>query len=162
MKWTKEYKKEYDRKYSQEYRKKHPEWKRESNKRWRKRTKWKKENSDYQNKYQKKRKQIDPKYKLDNNMRIALWFALRDKKARRRWESLVNYSIDNLIKHLEKQFDDKMTWDNYGSYWTIDHIKPKSLFKYEIPQDPEFQKCWTLKNLQPMEKIDNIKKRNHY
>ena len=27
---------------------------------------------------------------------------------------------------LEKQFDDKMSWDNHGTYWEIDHIKPLS------------------------------------
>ena len=53
-----------------------------------------------------------------------------------------------------------MTWDNYGSYWWIDHIKPRSLFKYEKPEDKEFKECWALKNLQPMEKIANIKKGN--
>lgn len=55
-----------------------------------------------------------------------------------------------------------MNWDNYGSYWHIDHIKPISLFKYETAEDPEFKKCWALDNLQPLEKIANLKKGNKF
>ena len=55
-----------------------------------------------------------------------------------------------------------MNWKNYGSYWHIDHIKPKTLFNYSSPEDKEFIKCWSLSNLQPLEKITNIKKGNRY
>ena len=55
-----------------------------------------------------------------------------------------------------------MTWDNYGSYWWIDHIKARSHFKYKTAKDPEFKECWVLENLQPMEKIANMKKSNNY
>jgi len=61
----------------------------------------------------------------------------------------------------EKQYKLKH-YSNYGSYWHIDHIKPKSLFKYISPEDPEFQECWDLNNLQPLEKISNLKKGSNY
>lgn len=102
------------------------------------------------------------KYKLDKNLTTIIATSLKGKKAERKWENLVGYSVEDLIAHLEKQFDDKMNWQNYGSYWWIDHIKAKSLFKYENPEDKEFKNCWALENLQPMEKIANIKKGNHY
>ena len=73
---------------------------------------------------------------------------------------MAGYTKDDLVKHLEKQFDDKMNWANYGSYWWIDHIKPRSAFHYTTAEDPEFKECWSLSNLQPMEKIANIKKGN--
>lgn len=103
----------------------------------------------------------NPKIRIDGSMRSLIWLALKGKKAGLKWESLVGYTIDDLMKHLEKQFDDKMTWDNYGNYWWIDHIKARSLFKYETAEDQEFKKCWALENLQPLEKIANIKKKNH-
>lgn len=62
-------------------------------------------------------------------------------------------TYQDLIKHIEKQFDDKMTWDNYGSYWHIDHIRPKCSFKGN-----EFKECWALSNLQPLEAIENFRK----
>jgi 5-methylcytosine-specific restriction endonuclease McrA len=61
-----------------------------------------------------------------------------------------------------------MTWDNHGKYekgkkkWQIDHIKPKSLFNFETPEDPEFKECWALENLQPLEAMENIKKGNKF
>ena len=103
----------------------------------------------------------DPQFHLDKIVGTAIYTALKGKKAERKWESLVGYTIKDLMKHLESKFESWMTWDNYGE-WVIDHIKPKSLFKYETAEDPEFKKCWALKNLQPLEKITNIKKSNHF
>jgi 5-methylcytosine-specific restriction endonuclease McrA len=73
---------------------------------------------------------------------------------------LVGYTVNELINHLEKQFDGKMSWDNYGSYWDVDHRKPRSLFHYENAEDPEFKECWSLKNLQPLEHKENLRKGN--
>ena len=102
------------------------------------------------------------KGQLDGSMGASIRQSLKGKKAGMHWETLVGYTVKDLIKHLEILFDENMNWDNYGSYWEIDHRKPKSLFKYETAEDPEFKKCWALKNLQPLEKIANIKKSNNY
>ncbi len=110
----------------------------------------------------KKRRKIDVKFRLDKNISWYIRTSLRGNKAGRSWQKLVGYTLEDLTKHLEKQFNDKMNWNNYGSYWHIDHIKPQSLFNYIIPKDPEFKECWALTNLQPLEKIANIKKSNKY
>ena len=107
------------------------------------------------------KRKTDPRYRLDENMRTAISNSLKGKKAKRHWEILVSYTLEELMDHLEKQFDNKMYWDNYGSYWAVDHVKAKSLFNYNSPDDLEFKKCWALENLQPLEKIKNIKKGNH-
>ena len=72
------------------------------------------------------------------------------------------YSREELKKHLEKQFDEHMTWDNHGTYWHIDHIKPHVMFNYDSLDHPDFQKCWDLKNLQPLEARENLKKNSFY
>jgi hypothetical protein len=59
---------------------------------------------------------------------------------------------------LESKFDDKMSWDNYGSYWHIDHIIPQSKLLYNSMEDENFKKCWDLQNLQPLEATANMKK----
>ena len=61
------------------------------------------------------------------------------------------------MTHLEKQFLSGMTWDNYGD-WHIDHIIPKSSFKYASFEDPEFRECWSLSNLRPLWGKENIQK----
>lgn len=144
-----------DVKYIKEYRKKYREEHREERKKSDRRYATGKRKETL-----RKRRETDPQYRLDKNVGSLLSTSLKGKKAGRRWEKLVGYKINNLMKHLEGQFDDKMNWDNYGSYWWIDHIKPRSSFKYEVPEDPEFKKCWALENLQPLEKIANMRKGN--
>jgi len=79
-------------------------------------------------------------------------------KAGRKWESLVGYTIEELMSHLENLFLPGMTWENHGSYWHIDHIIPKASFNYNFPEDRDFKLCWSLQNLQPLEAIENIRK----
>lgn len=101
-------------------------------------------------------------YRINCNIGSEIWHAIKQQKAGKKWQVLVGYSLKELKNHLEKQFDKKMSWKNYGSYWHVDHIKPKSLFKFYSHEDEEFKKCWSLSNLQPLEKIANLKKGNKY
>jgi len=149
----------------------HPENRKKSRKKWgQKNPEYKKEYRKehikqirkHMNAYAKQRREKDPKFRLDQNMRNLISYSLKGKKAGRKWETLVSFTLEELMEHLENQFDDKINWDNYGNYWEVDHIKPRSLFKYTLPQDPEFKECWTLENLQPLEKTANLKKSNTF
>jgi hypothetical protein len=113
------------------------------------------------NERQRERLKTDPKFKLDRNMSISICHSLKKRgssKGGSSWLDYVDYTIDQLAEHLEKQFDDKMTWENYGSYWHSDHIIPRANFNYTSPYDEEFKKCWALDNFQPLEKLDNMSK----
>lgn len=107
-----------------------------------------------------KRKRLNPKYRVDSNFSRTIRASIKDKN-NRRWSFLVGYSIQDLILHLEKKFDEKMSWNNYGSYWHIDHIIPRSSFSYSSFNDEDFKRCWSLSNLQPLEAKENIRKSNH-
>lgn len=62
-----------------------------------------------------------------------------------------------LRKHLESQFTEGMTWENYGvNGWHIDHILPKTLVMCEN----DLYLIYNYKNLQPLWFIDNIRKSN--
>ena len=132
------------------------EGRREESREYRK--KWGKENEERIRNYGRKKLLIS-KNRLDNSMGSAVYSALKSKKAGRRWEILVGYTTEDLIAHLENQFELWMTWENYGK-WHVDHILPRSYFKYETAEDPEFKKCWALENLRPLEAIENIRKSN--
>lgn len=84
----------------------------------------------------------------------------RQKETFGYWQELTGYSLDQLKAHLEKQFDSKMTWENYGSYWHVDHKIPVTAFNFEHAEDIDFKRCWALKNLQPLEAKRNISKGN--
>lgn len=43
---------------------------------------------------------------------------------------LLGYTPQELKQCLEKQFYNGMTWDNYGTYWEIHHIKPLHTFNF--------------------------------
>lgn len=81
----------------------------------------------------------------------------RGVKGRRHWESLLDYSVEELVRHLETRFLPGMSWDNMGK-WHIDHILPQSHFYYEAPEDKDFKACWALNNLQPLWAKDNLRK----
>lgn len=131
----------------------------ENHRKWKiKNIKWVRE----QNRLWQKKQRTNPKFRIDNNMKSGIHNCLKGNKAGRKWETLVGYSLQDLIHHLEKQFNEKMSWQNYGNYWWIDHKTPKSWFKYENAEDKEFRKCWALENLQPLEKIANMSKCNYY
>ncbi|MFC1453599.1 hypothetical protein ACFLQL_00275 [Verrucomicrobiota bacterium] len=99
--------------------------------------------------------------RLEHSMSTAVYLAVKNNKAGRHWENLVGYTINELKQYLESKFLSEMSWDNYGrNGWVIDHIIPKSFFKYTKPEDQEFQYCWSLDNLQPMWDKDNLIKYN--
>lgn len=88
-------------------------------------------------------------------------FSLKKNKNGHKWEELTGYSLDDLKKHLESQFDEKMNWNNYGREgWHIDHIIPIDYFNIKSYNDKEFKICWSLENLRPLWKFDNLSKKN--
>jgi hypothetical protein len=111
--------------------------------------------------YEKTRKHNDPIYKLINNFRTAIYQVLKENNVQKNghYFEILKYTPEQLINHLEKQFSDEMTWDNYGD-WHVDHKHPISLYNIKEIGDNEFMKCWSLDNLQPMWGVDNIKKSN--
>lgn len=99
------------------------------------------------------------KFRLDRRMHKNISKCIKAFKNGFSWRTLVGYSTDALMTHLEKKFKSGMTWENYGTVWHIDHIIPKSFFKYE-DYDDVFRECWGLQNLQPLFAEENLKKSN--
>lgn len=110
----------------------------------------------------KERLKNNKKFHLNARMSGAINDSLRNGKRGKSWKKLVNFTVDDLINHLQSQFDENMSWENYGSYWHIDHVIPKSWFIFESPEDIGFKMCWDLENLQPLEKTENFRKGNRY
>ncbi|WP_159457659.1 hypothetical protein [Xaviernesmea oryzae] len=90
-------------------------------------------------------------------MASAIYQAIREKKGGRKWEHVVGYTLEDLVRHIERQFLPGMSWSNMGE-WHIDHIVPKSSFLYEDDEDPDFKACWALTNLRPLWADANQKK----
>jgi len=110
--------------------------------------------------YQRKRYQEEPAYRLANIVSATVRHALAGRQKTKKTFEALPYTPQQLKEHLESQFQPGMSWDNYGSHWDVDHIYPQSLLPYDSLDHPNFLKCWALKNLQPLGKIENIKKSN--
>lgn len=110
------------------------------------------ENADKIKQYNKQRYENNKIGKLFSN---AMCYALKGAKAGRHWEDLVPYNLQELREHLEKQFTPEMSWNNYGSYWEVDHIIPQNTFNISSAEDRDFQICWSLANLRPLSISDN-------
>ena len=79
-------------------------------------------------------------------------------KQGRHWETLVGYTIKDLIHHLKNKLPKGVTWSDYRnnpSKYHIDHIIPKAVFNFSKIEHPDFKKCWALKNLQILSAKDN-------
>jgi len=99
----------------------------------------------------------DPKAKLHRNIACAVYLSLVGNKRGRNVFKLLGYPVEELQRHMESLFDNSMTWENYGR-WHIDHKVPISAFNFTTPEDIDFKRCWALSNLQPLWRLDNIKK----
>jgi len=100
----------------------------------------------------------DPVRKLRHNVSTRVRIALKGNKNYCSVFDYLPYTSKQLKEHLEKLWEPWMNWQNYGKSWHIDHIIPHCKFPYQSMSDPLFVECWSLKNLQPLEKIANLKK----
>ncbi len=66
------------------------------------------------------------------------------------------YSISQLIAELERQFDESMTFQNYGVVWEIDHVVP--LKNFDLSETSQFCLAINPANLQPLFRGENQSK----
>lgn len=111
-------------------------------------------------KYSKQRRLNDPLFKLICNIRSLIYHAFKNNKIQKntRTSNILGCTFEEFKLHIEKQFDNKMNWNNHGSYWEYDHIKPISLAKTE----QEVYELNHYTNFQPLEKTQNRLKGNKY
>lgn len=115
------------------------------------------EHQEKQAAYARERYSDDPAFRIHSRMASGVYQALKKMKRGRKWESLLGYTLSDLVRHLERQFLPGMSWDNIGD-WHIDHIIPRASFSYKDERDDEFKACWALTNLRPLWAKDNISK----
>jgi len=132
----------------------------------------KRRQSHNKNPRKKSKKQIFPTYfamgiKQSLSSRQKEYCEMSNTLIWNKIEKLLGYNRQDLINHIESQFESWMTWGNHGRLpklgkpkWQLDHIKPKSSFNYTSIEDQDFIECWSLKNLKPIQARLNILKSN--
>ena len=59
-------------------------------------------------------------------------------------------------KWIEHQWQLGMTWENYGTYWCLDHVVPKDAF--DFLDDAQVATCNDWRNFQPLTRAENSHK----
>tara|TARA_B110000208_G_C11439165_1_gene310150 strand:- start:3 stop:476 length:474 start_codon:yes stop_codon:yes gene_type:complete len=78
------------------------------------------------NKAYKRKKGLTPKQKIISNLRNRVYKMLIEEIESKPTLELIGCSREDFFHYVEKQFDNKMDWNNYGTYWELDHIQPLS------------------------------------
>lgn len=100
------------------------------------------------------RERYKNRYYSDEKFRIAHTYRTRVRKALcKNYKSgktleLLGCTIPELKAYLENRFLPTMSWDNYGSLWHIDHIKPCA--SYDLTDPKQQAECFHYTNLQPL------------
>lgn len=110
--------------------------------------------------YVKNRKETDPLYKLTCSIRSLISQSFKSQyttKAKRTIE-ILGCTFEVFKEHIESQFTNEMNWDNYASYWVLDHKTPISWSESE----EDVYKLNHYTNFQPLYWIDNASKGNRW
>lgn len=116
---------------------------------------WAASRKEIKNARERERLRRDPAYRVLAAARSRIRYALKNNKKIASTESLLGGSADTARRHLESLFKDGMSWENYGE-WHIDHIIPFAAIDVTDPE--EFRKVCHYTNLQPLWKLENLRK----
>jgi hypothetical protein len=108
------------------------------------------------------------KYQTDLGFKLRHVTAARISQALKTYQTLkkdrtIEYlgcTMDEYTYYLEQMFTPDMSWDNYGEYWEIDHIKPIDAF--DLNDEDQLYEAFKYTNTQPLKKEDNREKSNRY
>jgi hypothetical protein len=142
---VKEYQKKHYELNKEKYIKKAREW--EINNREKKNQK--------ANERNKIRKKEDILFKLKTKLKTDIYVSLKRRKKSKTLEQIIGLSLEDYKKYIENQFEDWMTWENWGQFtWHIDHIVPLCSAKTE----EDVYLLWYYTNLRPLSANENLKK----
>jgi len=113
---------------------------------------------DRNNKRLKQRRRTDVNFRLTGNLRCRLRNALNRNQKSASTLALLGCSVEQLKRHLEKQFVEGMSWNNIGTVFHIDHMIPCSLF--DLSDAEQQRRCFHFTNLQPLFASENMTKGN--
>ncbi len=108
-------------------------------------------------KYVKNKRQNDIHYRIKDNLRRRINYAIKHSKKSKSTAELLGCTLQEFKQYIENLWQKGMSWDNYEKFgWHLDHIKPCASFDLT---DIEQQKlCFHYSNIQPLWAKDNWSK----
>ena len=105
----------------------------------------------------------DPVKRLIINYRNYINKALRrvGHQKKSKTQEILGCTNEELRQHLQKSFEDGMSWENYGQHrrtgqrvWNVDHIQ--SLAGFDLIDPQQVRRAFHYTNLRPMWGFDNL------
>ncbi len=107
--------------------------------------------------YMAERKSRDLTYKLKCQLNTRLYCAQKRNTVKNSAVTFLGCNVEQLVAHLESQFQPGMNWDNWTFRgWHIDHKKPLAAFDLNDPEQLKIACHYT--NLQPMWAVEHFRK----
>lgn len=106
-------------------------------------------------KQQYERQKLNPVFLLAARIRSGVRKAIAGGQRTNKTFEMLGYSPLDLVRHMELQFVNGMSWENFGR-WHIDHIVP--LAHLRPSSEAEIAAAWALSNLRPLWSEENMKK----
>lgn len=94
--------------------------------------------------------------RISGNLRRRIWTAIKNNQKSGHTLELLGCTINEFKRHLQEKFTIEMSWENYGTYWEIDHIKPCASF--DLTNPIQQKECFHYTNTQPLTISENRKK----
>ena len=92
---------------------------------------------------------------------MALKRQEKPKKKVRKTSGLFSWKhMEDVHQHLSSLLSEGMAWDNYGTYWHVDHWMPLTCREVNLNSFSHVRAIWDKSNLRPMRGPENIRKRN--
>lgn len=119
------------------------------------------EKDDYrekQNDYLRTRYATDMNFKLERlyRSRVRLFIKGGIKSGNEKYTEMLGCSWDVLREWLESNFSPEMNWENYGTFWHVDHTMPCASF--DFTDEASVRACFNWSNLAPMVGAENLSK----
>jgi hypothetical protein len=117
---------------------------------------WKEKNKEHLSKYYKNLRIENKNFRISDNMRSRMRKALKGhNKSSSTWD-YIGMDRDQYMDWIEFQFYDGMTWENYGTWWHIDHVKP--CVSFDMEKDENIRQCFGWWNTCPLLAKKNLQK----
>jgi hypothetical protein len=118
------------------------------------------ENKEMYREWNRNKSTMDPIFRLKHSINANINVNLK-KYLQIKQDKSMNYlgtTMEQYCQYLEQQFTPEMNWDNYGSYWEIDHIMP--IDSFDLTNEEQLYQCFNYTNTRPLHWLENKQKSN--
>jgi len=106
-----------------------------------------------QNIKHKERRETDENFKISEKLR-KIFRKFLNVKTESKYSNFFGCNPSNFRKWIEYGFDQNMSWENYATYWQIDHVLCVNLFNMVNDEDQKI--CFNWRNTRPLKKEINL------